>query len=243
MQEVVLATGVTSRTLRHYDAIGLLPVQQKGAGGERLYGPAELVRLQRILVLRELGLPLSMIADVLAGSIDDAAALRAHGDQLRRQRDRIERMISAVERTVDGLAKGVPMEEAGMFEGFADDPYAQEAHERWPDNYAQSQRQLTAMSPQEQRALFERGEELTRLLGAALESGAAPGDAPVQALIAAHYAWVTAFWTPNRSAYVGLGRMYVDDPRFAANYDAVAPGLAVFMRDAIEAWAEVNLSD
>lgn len=243
MQDVVKATGVTSRTLRHYDAIGLLPVQQKAAGGERQYGPDELVRLQRILILRELGLPLSSIADVLAGSADDVTELRAHADQLARQRDRIDRMIAAVDRTIAGLEKGTLMSDADMFEGFADDPYAQEAQERWPQEYAQSQRQLRDLSPQEQRALFERGEEITRRLGSALESGASSSDPHVQGLIAEHYSWVSAFWTPSREAYIGLGRMYVDDPRFAAHYDAVASGLAVFVRDAIEPWAEANLPE
>jgi DNA-binding transcriptional MerR regulator len=183
MQDVVKTTGV--QTLRHYDVIGLPVVEQKAAGGERQYGPDELLRLQRILILRELGLPLGRIADVLAGSADDVTELRAHADQLIRQRDRIDRMIAAVDRTIAGLEKGTPMSDADMFDGFADDPYAQEAQERWPQEYAQSQRQMKN-SPHEQRALFERG-------GDHAELGSASGRGVVHReevqLVAEHYSW------------------------------------------------------
>jgi MerR family transcriptional regulator, thiopeptide resistance regulator len=241
IQDVARASGVTSRTLRHYDAIGLLRPRQTGPNGVREYGDAELVRLQRILVLRELGLPLDRIAGVLDGTTDDTSALRAHVEQLRRQRARIDRMITAVERTIIGIEQGEPMQDKEMFDGFAEDPYAEEAQQRWPDHYAESQRRLGRMSKDEQRALFERGGEVTRQLGELFTSGAAVDDPAVQEWIGRHYAWIDAFWTPNREAYVGLGRMYVDDPRFAANYEKVAPGLAVFMRDAMAVWAEANL--
>jgi MerR family transcriptional regulator, thiopeptide resistance regulator len=243
IQEVARASGVTSRTLRHYDAIGLLRPRQTGPNGLRLYGDAELVRLQRILVLRELGLPLDRIAEVLDGSTDDATALRAHVAQLRRQRARIDRIITAVEGTIAGLEQGDPMQDTQMFDGFADDPYAEEAQERWPDQYAESQRRLRRMTKDEQAALFERGREVTRQLGAQFTAGAAVDDPAVQALVGQQYDWVGTFWTPNREAYVGLGRMYVDDPRFTATYDAVAPGLAVFLRDAIAVWAPAHLTD
>lgn len=129
-----------------------------------------------------------------------------------------------------------------MYEGFRNDPNAEEAQQRWPDQYAESQRRLRAMSKDEQRALFESGNETRRELGALFIAGASVEDAAVQRLIGQHYDWVAAFWTPNREAYIALGEMYVADPRFAANYDDLAPGLAPFMRDAMRVWAEANLS-
>jgi len=236
-------SGVTSRTLRHYDAIGLLRPATTGPGGQRLYGPRELVRLQRILVLRELGLPLDRIAQVLDGEADDVAALARHVEQLRRQRARIEHMIDAVENTITRLELGMPLEESEMFEGFAENPYAEEAQQRWPEAYAESQRRFGRMTRAEQKALFERGDATTRALAALFRGGADPAAAEVQTQIANHHAWVSAFWTPSRAAYTGLGQMYVDDPRFTATYDAYAPGLAPFLRDAMAVWAEENLTD
>jgi hypothetical protein len=86
------------------------------------------------------------------------------------------------------------------------------------------------------------GEDVTRALGEALRAGRPVEDPSVQELVARHHAWVSRFWAPGREAYVGLGRMYVDDERFTAHYDAVQPGLAVFVRDAIAVWAPAHLS-
>lgn len=121
------------------------------------------------------------------------------------------------------------------------DPHAAEAQERWPQQFAESQRRLGRLSPDEQSDLFQQGQDITVGLGALLEAGVAIADDEVQTLIGRHYAWVSAFWTPDHDAYVGLGQMYVQDPRFTATYDAVAPGLAQFVCDAIGVWADANL--
>jgi DNA-binding transcriptional MerR regulator len=241
-QDLARRSGVTSRTLRHYHEVGLLRPASVDPGGQRWYGPAELVRLQRILVLRELGLPLDEIARVLDGDTDDVSALTRHVGQLRSQQARVERMIRAVESTITRMELGMTMDEAEMFEGFADDPYEQEAQQRWPDQYAESRRRLERRSKQQQRELLDRGSAVTAAIGAQFSGGASADSPPVQALVGQHYAWVDEFWTPDRDAYVALGRMYVDDPRFAANYESLAPGLATFMRDAMAVWAAANLS-
>ena len=124
-----------------------------------------------------------------------------------------------------------------------DEAYAAEAQQRWPAHYAESQRRLGRLSKTEQQALFEQGAAVTARMGEWMAAGRSVDDPEVQAIVAEHYRWVDAFWTPDREAYVGLGRMYVDDARFAANYDAVVPGLAVFMRDAMAVWAQANLAD
>lgn len=242
-QEVTRTSGVTSRTLRHYDAIGLLHPAGTGPGGQRLYGARELVRLQRILVLRELGLPLGQVAEVLDGEDDDVAALNRHVEQLRGQGARIETMIRAVENTITRLELGMPLEETEMFDGFAENPYEDEARQRWPEAHKESQRRLGRLSKEQQRALFEQGAETTCALADLFRSGAEPGAPAVQSQVANHHAWVSVFWTPTRTAYTRLGRMYVDDARFTAHYDRYAPGLAVFLRDAIGLWAAENLTD
>ena len=124
---------------------------------------------------------------------------------------------------------------------FEQDQYAEEASERWPDKYAESQRRLGKLTDTEKRELFARTEENHQMLAKLFTSGHAANSEEVQQAIANHYGWVSAFWTPSREAYIGLGEMYVSDPRFAANYDKYAAGLAHFMRDAMKIWANENL--
>ncbi|MEK9578471.1 MAG: TipAS antibiotic-recognition domain-containing protein [Aquiluna sp.] len=124
---------------------------------------------------------------------------------------------------------------------FAENDYATEASERWPDQYAESQRRLGKLTDAQKHELFARTEENHQRLASLFTSQLAVDSEEVQQAIADHYGWVSAFWTPNQAAYIGLGEMYVSDPRFAANYDKYAPGLAVFMRDAMAIWARKNL--
>jgi DNA-binding transcriptional MerR regulator len=90
---VARMSGVTARTLRHYDAVGLLPPAWVAADGRRHYGRKELLRLQRILLLRELGLGLPAIAAALARGTGDTAVLRAH-------RDRVQELVALHHRVV-----------------------------------------------------------------------------------------------------------------------------------------------
>src|SRR5690606_17463932 len=106
IQEVSKITGVTSRTLRHYDAVGLLAPSRTGVNGYRFYDDDALVRLQRVLLLRELGLGLDEIAAVLDRETDEVVALRAHLDWIAAERERLERQHAAVSRTVRSLEGG-----------------------------------------------------------------------------------------------------------------------------------------
>lgn len=234
--------GVTSRTLRYYEAEGLLVPQARDRAGQRLYGPSELLRLQQILALRELGIGLSEIAAVLAGESNMVDSIVLRIEELRGERRRIGDQLASLELTLERLKKGEPLMAEEMFEGFARDPYAEEAEQRWPNQYVESQRRLRAMSKDDQRALFEAGNQTHRELAALFVAGVLVDDEAVQQLIGQHYQWVAAFWTPNREAYIALGEMYVADARFTATYDGFAPGLAPFMRDAMRVWAEANLS-
>ena len=100
-------TGVTSRTLRHYDAIGLLPPADTAADGRRYYGEKELLRLQHILILKELGVDLATTARVLDAAPDHAVGLlKDHLKALTKERDRFARLAATVSRTIDHLEEG-----------------------------------------------------------------------------------------------------------------------------------------
>ena len=246
--ELARLSGITSRTLRHYDAIGLLAPSEIGPGGRRAYGRRELLLLQQILVLRELGVPLETVAQIVS---DDAspggearvlARLRAHHERLLAERDRFERLARTVASTITALTKGEDMAADKLYEGFDNSAYDAEARERWGDGAVdRSNAAWERLGPAGQADHHRETAAIGAGLAAAMADGAAPGDERVQALVARHHSQIAVFWRPTAQSYAGLGQMYVDDERFTANYDAYAPGLAVFLRDAIATYAATRL--
>jgi MerR family transcriptional regulator, thiopeptide resistance regulator len=247
--EVARLAGVTTRTLRHYDAVGLLRPTGFAAGGRRLYGRPELLQLQQVLVLRELGVDLPTIAEILAQDGDDRAAdlrrdrLREHHARLLAERDRFDRLARTVERTLRSLEEGTDMAAKDLYAGFDHSQYDAEARERWGDEAVDRGHASWEGLGEEGRTAF--GEEsmaIGRGLAELMAQGVDVADPRVQALVERHHRQIATFWTPTREAYVGLGQMYVDDERFTATYDAFAPGLAPYLRDAMAVFAEATLS-
>jgi len=247
--EVARFAGVSSRTLRHYDDVGLVPPAYVGTNGYRYYGRPQLHRLQEVLVLRELGMPLEAIGRVLDSPGDRTAVLRRHQQQLLAERDRIDRLVRAVGRAIDEREGGEPMDPAELFEGFdaeTQKQYEAELVERYGTG-AQARidaswRRIGRMSPDDaarvQVDLAARDEQYAALL----DEGVAPDDPRAQAVTADHYRWVCQFWTPDADAFAGLGDLYVDHPEFKARYDAVRTGLAEYVRDAMAAYAVTSLT-
>ena len=241
IRELTSLTGVTSRALRHYDQIGLLKPSGRSNSGERLYSESDLLRLQQILLLKELGLGLGDIAKNLNDNAP-AVFLSGHLQKLKREQIRLGDIIASVEITIDRLNKGEPLMPNELFEGFKNDQYAQEAQERWPDKYQESQQRLSKLSKSEQQAIFEEMGSNTLDLAQLMKTGKEPQSTEVQQAIARHYKWLSNFWIADQKAYIALGEMYVSDPRFTANYDKYEPGLASFMSAAMTAWALANLA-
>jgi DNA-binding transcriptional MerR regulator len=131
IHEITRLTGTTSRTLRHYGQIGLLEPSRTGHSGLRYYDEDALVRLQRILLLRRLGLSLPAIADVLAGTQDVVDALRTHLGLLEQERDRVQRQIDSLRRTIEKKEGGEQLMAQEMFDGFDHTRYQDEVQARW----------------------------------------------------------------------------------------------------------------
>ncbi|HEX8093985.1 MerR family transcriptional regulator [Jatrophihabitans sp.] len=246
--EVARMSGVSSRTLRHYDEIGLLPPAHLGANGYRYYEQTELLRLQQILLLRELGLGLSDIAEILDRQRDPVRALREHRQRLLHERDRLTVLARTVARTIDQLEAEGNSDMAqinrpeNLFEGFDPSAYEDEARQRWPEEYEQSRRFTDSLTAQDTEQL-QREMTAAMIRMAELMAAGEQVDSPaVQAEIDAAYHGVCRFWTPDAAAFKGLGRMYVEDERFKANYDRIADGLAEFYRDAMACYADTTLS-
>ena len=252
VQQIAKAAGTTSRTLRHYDDVGLLRPSRTGENGYRFYDQASLVRLQRILLLRDLGLGLPVIAEVLGHEPSAVTALGRHLDWLRQEQDRLARQIVSVRQTIETLKEGGQLMAEDMFDGFDHTRYKDEVEERWgKEAYAHSDTWWREMAPAEKDAWKQRSRQLARDWVAAAESGAEPDGAEARELARRHVEWLTGIpgtpaATPAAGAngelkgYVtGLAQMYVADPRFAANYGGAAG--AAFVRDALTAYAARHL--
>lgn len=230
--EVVRATGLTSRTLRHFDAIGLL-VPSATKKLIRYYSQPDLLKLQSILLYRQLGFALKDIPSLLEDTDGLQERFNKQKHLLEQEISRLQQMLDALELSKSKFENGEPLLIDETFDGFNNDPYAEEAQERWPNQYAESQKRMAKLSPAQQAEVLKEHEQIAEQLGELVTAGAEASDPRAQALVESHYAWICNFWTPSREAYLGLGRMYVEDERFRKNYDKHANGTAQFLCDAI----------
>ena len=232
---------VTVRALHHYDEIGLVRPSQRTSAGYRLYGDRDVMRLQQVLVFRELGVPLDEIATAIDEATDRAALLRKHRSALVDRRTRIDAMLAAVDAALGALEKGNAMQPSDvkkMFEGFNPEDHEEEARERWGNTeaYKESARRTKQYGKPEWEAIRREGEAIYARLAELMRQGAAAGDPAVQAAVEDHRLHIDRWFYPcSKQMHHGLGEMYVADARFTANLDKVAPGFAKFLRDAIAA--------
>lgn len=245
--DVARLSGVTSRTLRHYDEIGLLPAAWIGSNGHRHYEREDLLRLQQILLMRELGLGLKEIRAVLDSQVDRVAVLREHHERLLAERTRLGTLARTVARTITELEGDAPMAQINrpenLFEGFEPDPEMDaEVQERWPEAWEESRQASEGMTEAEiERWQREVTAQMIRF-AEFMAAGTPVDDPAVQAEVDAHYRNVSRFWKPTAEAYKGMAAMYVEDPRFRENFDRIAAGLAAYQRDAMGAYADTRLS-
>jgi DNA-binding transcriptional MerR regulator len=249
IQEVARLTGVTSRTLRHYGQLGLVEPSRIGANGYRYYDQTALVRLQRVLLLRGLGLGLPAIAEVLEKHTDAPAALRRHLELLRDEQHRLGRRIASVQSTIEMMEGGDDLMADTMFDGFDHTAHKEEVTERWgTDAYATSDAWWRAKSPAEKARWQQRLEALQSDWREAAARGADPSGAEAQQLAQRQYDWLAGVpgtptaptGGPARDYFVGLGDLYATDERFAAHYGGLAGG--AFVRDALAAYGAEHLA-
>jgi DNA-binding transcriptional MerR regulator len=240
--EVAALAGVTVRTLHHYDRIGLLPASGRTAAGYRAYAEPDLMRLQRILAYRELGFSL----DDIAGLLDDPDSdplhhlRRQHGLVLERM-ERLREVAAVLEKTMEAHQMGIRLNPEEMFEVFGDhDPtqYAEEVEERWGDTdaYRESQRRTSSYTKEDWLRVKAEQEASGRALAEAMQGGHAPdSDVAMDAAEEARLVIDRNFYPCSHEMHVNLGEMYLADPRFTQTYEDMAPGLAQYVHDAIQA--------
>jgi DNA-binding transcriptional MerR regulator len=235
-------SGVSARTLRYYDEIGLLKPERIAESGYRLYGQGEVDLLQQILFFRELGFPLEEIKSLLAApDFDRAEAFARHLTELHTKRERLDALIGTVTKSIAAMKGEITMTDNEKFQGFkkklVDDnerQYGAEVREKYGDDAVDSSNaKLMGLT----QAQYDEGERIRLEFEEALQAAFAAGDPAgeiAQKACDLHRQWLTVF-TPNYSKeyHRGLGEMYVADERFRANYDKFGAGCTEFLRDAI----------
>lgn len=242
--EVAATFGVTVRTLHHYDEIGLLRPESRTSAGYRLYASADLDRLATIVGYRELGFSLEQVAELLRGSGDLAEHLRRQRDLVAQQVESHTRRLHAIDHALEAMMNNRPATHAELKELFGDgydESYQAEAEERWGDTdaWAQSQQRTATYTKADWKQVKAETDALNERFRAAFASGAPATSAAAMDAAEAHRRHIAErFYDCPPAMHRGIGRLYVDDARFAKNYEELAPGLAAYVRDAIAANAD-----
>lgn len=246
VHELAALSGCTVRALHHYDELGLVRAR-RAANGYRLYGPDEVDRLQQVLLYREADMTLADIKRLLDDPAFDARdALAGHLRELQLRKERLDGLIASVQKTLACMEGSEQMEDRERFEAFKqglvdenERRFGEEVRERWGDDAADaSNAKLMGMSVEQYRRTQELEQGVKDALLAAMQAGDPAGE-DAQRAADLHRQWLCRFWkdgTYSKAAHRGLAEMYVADERFKAYYEAVAPGAAEFLRDAIRAY-------
>jgi DNA-binding transcriptional MerR regulator len=244
VKQLAAISGVTVRSLHHYDEIGLLRPASVGANGYRYYGHAELLRLQRILFHRELGVPLSAIAELLdLEGEDQIGVLRQHRGKLEAERERYRILIETIDRTIEDILGERLVANTDLYKGFS--PEKQAGYEAWlverygepmRDGLEGAKKSYAKLSPAEQAAVGEEYRQVEEALAGALRNGIDPASDAVGVLIKRHRAWVATMWArpcpPER--YAALADLYLAHPDFVARYERIERGFAEYLANAMK---------
>jgi len=249
VQKLSKLAGVSSRTLRYYDEIGILKPARINSSGYRIYGSIEVDKLQQILFYRELGISLENIKDIVTKpSFDGKAALKEHRDKLLEKRKQLDLLIANVDKTIAQTEGGIKMTDKEKFEGFKqkmiqdnEEKYGEEIREKYGEKVIQkSNDRLKNMTEKEYEEVTGLESKVKDTLAEAFKTGD-PASELAQRAAELHKQWISYYWSEySKEAHVGVAQMYVDDERFKAYYDDKQPGTAEFLRDAIFIYTETQ---
>ncbi len=251
VSELAKASGVSVRTLHHYDEIGLLKPEHVGQNGYRYYGQAERLRLQQILFHRELGLGLEEIRQILdASDFELSDALRRHRARLVGEISRYRDLIKTLDLTLTTLDGNLTMKPKAMYRGF--DPAKQARHEAdllqryGPGMQGQieaSQKTLATWGQGDFDGAQAELESLEAGFAEGLAFGLPADSSHVQDLTRRLHTWVARHWKapPTADAFRGLAHLYQDHADFRARYEARATGLTDYLAEAMNAFARQSL--
>ncbi len=244
--QVAERLGVTVRTLHHWDAEGLASPSERSGTGYRLYTQADLDRLERVVVYRELGFGLDAVRDLLDDpAVDVVAALREQSMQLEARVHRLQQLHKSVQTMIEAQERGTVLKpglQAKVMSGDWNPEWPAQARARWGDTaqWRQYAERAASRDPVEWAELTRATEDLDRDLACAFRKGTLPGDPDANDLVERHRTLFSRYFPLTRQMQVCLGRLYESDPGFAAHYEASHPGLSSWLRRAIDAAARAH---
>lgn len=247
VRQVAKISGVSVRTLHHYDAIGLLKPASVGRNGYRYYGREELLRLQQILLHRELDIPLAEIKGILdAPGFDQLDALRQQRNKLAAEAARYAQLVRTIDRTIADLTGDTEMKNEDLYSGVT--PPRQAEYEAWlvekyggdmPERIAASRKKYDALNEAEKSALMQELKEIDEAWSGAMKNGIPAESTALDPLLKRHRAWVAAMWDKPcpPEAYAGLADLHLGHPDFVSRYETIASGYSDYHARSMKAYA------
>lgn len=258
IKQVAVMAGVTVRTLHHYDQIGLLSPAFIGENGYRYYTQNELLRLQQIMFFRELDMPLKAIQQAMASpDFDRLQHLRQHRDQLARNVDRQQNLLTVIDRSIAALSGEIKMNIDELYKGFSPEKQTAYQNELIAKHGGQMRDEIEMSARKYEQAarthkdgadglLQQRMAQLHQIEGdlvLMMRASKEPDEHEVIDLIALHHKWVGQWWDkhPDAHSYAGLADMYQYMPDFVARYERLAEGFTDFLVAAMKIFAAKRL--
>lgn len=242
IQSLSKMAGVSTRTLRYYDEIGILKPARIASSGYRVYSEREVDLLQQILFYKELGIELKVIKQILSSpSFDILKALYSHKEGLLKKRAQIDLLIENVQKTIDSKERGKKMANKDKFNGFKkelidknENKYGKEIREKYGDKTVDDSNKKLMNMDEEKFDEFKKLEgDIIEALKLAMDTGDPSGELAMKAC-ELHKKWLGYTWNfYSKEAHRNLGEMYVCDERFKKYYDDNREGMAEFLRNAL----------
>lgn len=238
VKQLTSLAGISVRTLHYYDEIGLLKPDAVAGNGYRQYGEQAVLRLQQILFYREMDLSLETIRDLVTRpEFDVVHALQAHRTSLQERSKRLDLLINTIDKTIEHLEGKRDMNQDEYFEGWTEEKqpeFENEIRQKYGKHAMDNVIDWNSYTNEKKAAIIAEGQANTQAMADLMDHAV---DSPeVQAVVARWHQHMKYFYDPSIERMRGLGQMYVDDPRFSASYEKVKPGLAVFMKKAIDVY-------
>lgn len=236
IKDFAALVGVSVRTLRYYDEIGLLtPASVDAQNGYRYYDDASLARMQEILFYRELDFPLKQICTLLASpNYSKAQALEAQKELLLLKRERLDRLIAAIDSAKEGVIDMTAFDSSAFEAKRA--AYEAETKERWGTSNAYHEHAMKTRHYDNEtwQALGAEMQHIFADFATLMKHGITPNENQAQTLVKRLQAHITTnYYTCTNEILASLGQMYQSDERFRTTIDCHAPGTAEYIHNAI----------
>lgn len=244
IRELSELAGVSARTLRYYEEIGLLKPSRVSDAGYRYYDSKEVAVLQQILFYRERGFALKTIQKIIYDKeFDMLEAMEEHLLELEKQRENTETLIRTVKKTIQSMKGECKMTDREKFEALKEkavhaneEAYGVEIRKKYGDDLVdKSNRKVLNMTEVQWERFMELEKEILRRLEECVKKGIAPDSEEAKEIVAMHKEWLYMTWKQyNVEAHKGVAAMYVADERFTKYYDRNITGCAKFLSEAVQ---------